>query len=227
MSSETVHPERHMHLYVSSPSLTFPHSLTPSLPPSKAKKGRAGIGGGKGGILMGGGLLGCRKGGEGLIITPSVLDASTKEASFKGGGGGMEEGEHVREVLFPVVFDWKRKEGGKEAAPFALPLDVCIETITSLLDRLLVASARPLLVETLGGQDGEKEKKEGREEEKKFLELSPKAFLTPEMLLRKHKEAAWEVVVACVAALVVKDDDGAEGGKEGGKEKGGGVLRHR
>ena len=176
---------------------------------------------------MGGGLLGCRKGGEGLIITPSVFDASTKEASFEGSGDGTEEGERVRGVLFPLVFEWERKEGGNEAAPFALPLDVCIETITSLLDRLLLASATPLLVEKTGEQDGERGGKEGGKEVEKAVELSPNAFLTPEMLLRKHKEAAWEVVVACVAALVVKDDDGAERGQGGGKEEGGGVPRHR
>ena len=171
---------------------------------------------------MGGGLLGCRKGGEGLIISPSVFDASTKEASFEG-EDGMEEGQQVRGVLFPLVFEWERKEGGREAAPFALPLDVCIETISSLLDRLLLASAAPLLTKKKGEEEGGKEG--GRKGGEKPLTLSSTMFLTPELLLRKHKDAAWEVVVACVAALVVKDEDEGEskkreGGKEGGREGG-------
>ena len=155
---------------------------------------------------MGGGLLGCRKGGEGLIIPPSVFDASTREASFEG-EDGAEEGQQVRGVIFPLVFEWERaKEGGREAAPFALPLDVCIETITSLLDRLLLASAAPLLTKGEEAEEGGKE--EGRKGGEKPVTLSSTTFLTPELLLRKHKDAAWEVVVACVAALVVKDDEG-------------------
>lgn len=169
---------------------------------SQVKKGRAGIGGGKAGIGMGGGLLETQN-GEGLIVPPSIFDVSTNEASF-----GNEEDGHMQEVLLPLLFDWNKKEGEKEAPPFALPLDRCICTITSLLDRLLLPSSPPKL-----NFDEESETRIANEiDGGNEMSLVSTNFLSSDVLLQKHKDAAWKVIVACVAALIV--EDGERGGPE-------------
>lgn len=165
---------------------------------SQVKKGRAGIGGGKAGIGMGGGLLETQNGEEGLIVPPSIFDASTNEASF-----GNEEDGHMQEVLLPLLFDWNKKEGEKEAPPFALPLDRCIGTITSLLDRLLLTSSPPKLKFDEESETRIANDIDGGNE----MSLVSTNFLSSDVLLQKNKDAAWKVIVACVAALIVEDGE--------------------